>query len=173
MRRRMPLVSSALVVLPGATPDTDRNPLYARGNTLHAQISAVTSLAPTALWSVANISAEIAGNHRLKITHNAAALDTTRDRSAMIVGAVFEPRYFAILPGLDLGVPASVSYGVAGRSSVDGSQTQGTGSVSLGLAATFRAVWSASLSATHFIGNPARQPFADRDLVSFSVQRTF
>ena len=173
LRRRMPLVSSALVVAPGAAPDADNNPLYARGNTLHAQVSTVMSFAPTAFWNAASFSAEIAANHRLKVTHNPGALDATRDRSAAAVGAVFEPRYFAVLPGLDLGAPLSLSYGLKGRSSVDGSQTEGTGSVSLGVSATYRAVWSGSLSVTHFVGGASRQPFTDRDFISFSVQRTF
>lgn len=173
MRRRMPLVSSALVAAQGAPADNDNNPLYARGNTLHGQVSIVTALAPTALWNAANLSAEIATNYRLKITHNASALNPTRNRAAAAGSAVFEPRYFAVLPGLDLGVPMAVTYGIAGRSSTDGSLTVGTGSVSAGLSATYRTVWSGTFSVTHFIGGASRQPFTDRDFISFSVQRTF
>lgn len=173
LRRRMPLVSSALLVLPGLTPDADDKPLYARGNTLHAQVSIVKSLGPTAFWNTADISAEIAANHRLKTTRNATVRDATRDRSAAAITAVFEPRYFAFLPGVDLSLPTSVSYNFAGRSSVDVSQVQGTGSASLALAAIYRTVWSASVSVTHFIGGPSRQLFTDRDFVAFSVQRTF
>lgn len=173
LRRRMPLISTALVLLPGATADADTAHLYARGNTLHGQISYVASLPPGRLWDDASISSEIAATHRLNMNRNAAVLDTSRSRSAAIASAVFEPRYYAVLPGLDLSLPASVAYGFAGRSSVDGSQTKGTGSASLGMSATYRAVWPGSLSVTHFIGGPSKQPFTDRDFLSFSVQRTF
>ena len=173
----MPLISTALVIPTGtsgyAQPNADDGPLYARGNTLHAQISLLTSFAPTGVWEAASLAAEIAATHRLKVTRNPTALDATRDRSAAIASAVFEPRYFAVLPGLDLGFPASIAYGFAGRSSIDGSQTRGAGSVSLGISATYRAVWSATMGVTHFVGGPTRQPFTDRDFIAFSLQRTF
>src|SRR5690606_30468901 len=109
------------------------------------QMSLLTSFAPTGVWDTASLAAEIAATHRLNVTRNPAVLDAARDRSAAIVSAIFEPRYFAVLPGLDLGVPAGIAYGVAGRSSIDGAQTAGAGSVSLGISATYRAVWSATL----------------------------
>jgi hypothetical protein len=41
------------------------------------------------------------------------------------------------------------------------------------MTAIYRVVWSTSIKFSHFIGNPSRQPLADRDFISFSVQRTF
>lgn len=176
-RRRMPLISTALVIPPAAStyapPSIPTAPLYARGSTLHAQMSLLTSFAATDVWEAASLAAEVAATHRLKVTRNSAVLDTTRDRSAAIVSAVFEPRYFAVLPGLDLGLPASIAYGLSGRSSVDGSQVAGSGSLSLGISATYRAVWNATFGITHFIGGATRQPFTDRDFIAFSLQRTF
>ncbi len=173
VRRRMPLVNTGLVVAPATSPDADDAPLYPRGDTLHGQISMVTALSATSLWDAANLSAELAANARLSVKRNVAVLDRERTRAAASLSVVIEPRYFAVLPGLDLGVPASVSYGLVGRSSVDGGQTKGTGSVSFGLGATYRAVWNASFGFTHFIGDSEYQPFGDRDFISFSIQRTF
>jgi hypothetical protein len=171
LRRGAPLISTALVISPGTYGYAA--PLYARGDTLHAQVSMVGALSPTKIWDDAYISAEIAGNRRMRVTHNAAALDPGRDRFAASAVVMFEPRFFAVLPGLDLSTPASMAYGLSGHSSIDGSQVKGAGSMSLALSATYRAAWNASLGITHFIGDPSRQPFTDRDFISFSLQRTF
>jgi hypothetical protein len=63
-----------------------------RGNTLHAQLSLLTSFAPIGLWDSASLATEIAATRRPNVTRNPAALDMTRDRSVAIVSAVFEPR---------------------------------------------------------------------------------
>lgn len=172
-RRRMPLASKALVITGAMPADGNANALYARGNTLHAQASIISALAPNDIWDSATFSAEIAANHRLKITRNAAMFDDSRTRFAAGVRALFEPVYFAVMPGMDLSVPMSVGYGLAGRSSIDTGQNAGAGSFELGLSATYRAVWRASVTLTRFIGAPTRQPFADRHFVSFSLQTTF
>ncbi len=172
-RRRMPLASKALLILGSATADGDKNALFARGDTLHAQASIVSSFSPNSVWDSASFSAEVAANSRLKVTHNAAMFDTTRTRSYVAARALFEPVYFAVLPGVDLSVPVSMGYGLAGRSSVDSGQIAKAGSVELGLSATYRAVWRGSITLTRFLGTPARQPFADRHFVSLSLQTTF
>lgn len=173
MRRRMPLSSKALVITGATLADGDDNALYARGDTLHAQASIINVIAPTRMWDSANFSAEIAANHRLSITRNAPAFDDSRTRSYVGARALFEPVYFAALPGMDLSVPMSIGYGLAGRSSVDSGQNAKAGSIELGLSATYRAVWRGSLTLTRFLDGPTRQAFADRHFVSLSVQTTF
>lgn len=172
-RRRMPLASKALLITAGTPWDADTNALFARGDTLHAQASIVSSFSPNRAWDSASFSAEIAANSRLKITHNAVMFDDSRTRAYVGARALFEPVYFAVLPGMDLSVPMSVGYGLAGRSSVDSGQVSKAGSFELGLSATYRAVWRGSLTLTRFLGAPDRQPFADRHFVSFSIQTTF
>jgi hypothetical protein len=115
----MPLSSKALVVTGAMMADGNDNALYARGDTLHAQASIISVIAPTRAWDSANFSAELAVNHRLNITHNAAIFDDSRTRSYVGARALFEPVYFAVLPGMDISVPMSIGYGLAGRSSVD------------------------------------------------------
>ncbi len=173
MRRRAPLASKALLITGGASWDADKNALFARGDTLHAQASIVSSFAPNRAWDSASFSAEIAANSRLKLTHNAAMFDDSRTRSYVGGRALFEPIYFAVFPGMDISVPLSVGYGLAGRSSVDSGQVSKAGSFELGLSATYRAVWRGSLTLTRFLGAPDRQPFADRHFVSLSIQTTF
>ena len=43
----------------------------------------------------------------------------------------------------------------------------------MGIRAVYRAVWEGSIMLTHFVGPPSRQPYADRDFISISIQRTF
>jgi len=172
-RRNMPLASKPLIVLPNVMADADHNPLYAVGDSLHAQISSVVVLPQSRWWQGATFAAELAANERLSISRNPAAFDTSRSRGALSMRVAFAPQYFAVLPGLDLTLPIGFGYGLAGRSSVDQSQNADTGDVEIGLNATYRTVWRGQIGFTHFIGSPARQPFADRDFISISVQRTF
>jgi hypothetical protein len=169
-RRHMPLVSATLVVLPGTDPAA---PLYARGDTAHAQASFSATLASSALWRSADLTAEVAVNQRLGVDLNPAALDPSRNRFAASLRLVFEPRYFAVLPGLDMSLPLSFGHGLVGRSSVDAAQDPQTGDITFGVSLTYRAVWQATLAATKFLGPVQHQPFADRDYVSLSLQRTF
>ncbi len=169
VRRHMPLVSALIVAQPGR----ESQALYARGDTAHAQVSFSTTLSPSSLWRTAELTAEIAANHRLRVDLNPGVLDPTRNRFAASIRVLFEPRYFAVLPGLDVGVPISVGHGIAGRSSVDASQDPATGDVTVGLSLTYRTVWLATVGMTRFLGRPDRQPFADRDYISLSLQRTF
>ncbi|MGE4063057.1 MAG: DUF1302 domain-containing protein [Rhodospirillaceae bacterium] len=172
-RRRMPLASQALLVTGAMPADGHRNALYALGDTLHGQASIISAIAPNDGWDSASFSVEIAANHRLRITRNAGAFDDSRTRSYVGVRALFEPVYFAVLPGMDLSIPVSIGYGLAGRSSIDSGQNAKAGSFELGLSATYRAVWRGSLTLTRFIGDPTRQAFADRHFVSLSIQTTF
>jgi hypothetical protein len=169
----MPLASKALIVTGAMAADGNKNALYALGDTLHAQASIVSALAPGSAWDSATFSAEIAANHRLNISRNGAMFDDSRTRSYVGVRALFEPVYFAVLPGMDLSVPMSIGYGLSGRSSVDSGQNAKAGSFELGLSATYRAVWRGSVTLTRFIGDPTRQAFADRHFVSLSIQTTF
>ena len=74
---------------------------------------------------------------------------------------------------VDLSVPIGLGYDLIGKSSVDSSMNAGAGDFEIGVNATYRTVWEGSLTFTHFIGPPDRQPFGDRDFISLSIQRTF
>jgi len=173
MRRRMPLTSSALVALPDTSADGDTHALFARGSTLHGQVSAVTALPPGRLWDSATLSGEFAVNHRLSIADNADAFDQSRTRSAASARVLFEPTFFAVAPGLDVSLPLGFGFGLAGRSSVDLGQNAGAGSLELGLTAIYRATWRASIALTRFIGAPSKQALSDRHFIALSVQTTF
>ncbi len=172
-RRNMPLVSRPRIVPSGTPIDGGRNALFAIGNTLHAQISSIVNFAPSKAWDGANFSGEIAANRVLEVTRNAAARDLTRNTFAAAVRGVFEPQYFNVFPGADISVPLGFGYGLTGNSAIDGAQNAKAGDMEFGLRMLYRSVWEASVTLTHYFGAPVRQPFADRDYLSFSVRRTF
>ncbi len=172
-RRHMPLVSRPRLVRTSVLADGGKNALYAVGETLHAQVSSISVLAPNRFWDGASFSLEVAANHRLRVAKNAAALEAGRDRTAVAFRANFEPQYFRVLPNLDVTLPLGFGHGLSGNSSIDGSQNARSGDIQFGIRAVYRAVWEGSLTMTHFLGGPAPQPFADRDFVSLSIRRAF
>jgi hypothetical protein len=172
-RRNMPLVSTPRVVGRTAIADTGPHALYAVGDTLHGQISDTSNFGPSRLWNDANLSVEVAANRVLDVTKNPAARDPSRDDFALAVRGVFQPEYYAIMPGVDLSIPVGFGYGIVGNSSVDGGQNERAGDIEFGARFVYRTVWEASITLTHYIGSPARQSFADRDYLAFSIRRTF
>ena len=173
VRTNMPLVSQFINVALGQQADGSDHPLYPIGDTLQGQVSSTTTYGGNSLWQRATLNLEFAANERLDISRNASEFDPSRDPFALSFQTTFSPQVFELLPALDVSLPIGFGYGLVGRSSVDSTQNAGAGNLELGVSATYRAVWQGSLSFTHFIGGPARQPLADRDFVSLSIQRTF
>ena len=122
-RRHMPLVSLSSIPLYSTVQLSgfaDKG--YAEGDTLHAQVSSVTTLAPAPAWNSADLSVEIAVNDLLGVTQNERALDPSRNRFATNIRALFEPHYFEVLPHLDVTLSLGIGYNVVGRSSTDYTQ---------------------------------------------------
>ena len=173
-RRDMPLVSISPVSLYAAMPLhslTDKG--YAEGDTLHAQLSSVTTLSRAPWWDSADLSMEVAANDLLSVTDNEAALNPGRTRFAASARALFKPHYFQLLPNLDAALVFGLGYNFAGRSSTDYTQNAGTGDVELGISASYLSQWKAEVTLTSFIGAPSRQSLADRDFLMVSLERTF
>jgi hypothetical protein len=173
-RRHNPLVSFS-----SATPyfiPQFNNPEeygYAKGDTLHAQISSVNTLGPGVAWNSADLSAEVAANYLLGVTQDANAFNFYRDRFAASFRILFEPHYFEVLPGLDLSIPLGLGYNAVGRSATDYTQNAGSGDLEIGISATYRSIWKASLTLTSFLGSPRDQWLADRDFLAIRIERTF
>jgi hypothetical protein len=144
---------------------------YLRGDLLHVQASAQLPIQKTDAWDSANLSLEVAADDITAVNGDATA--TYLERFAMKTRLLFEPHYFQVLPNLDLTVPLGLGYNLTGKSFTYYAQNGGTGDFEIGVSAVYRSVWKASLTMTGFIGAPDRQPLADRDIISFSVERTF
>ncbi|MGD0191642.1 MAG: DUF1302 family protein [Rhizomicrobium sp.] len=191
VRLNMPLVSATDYALAGEgggsgyayVPQNARHPgaslplgtvnSYAAGETLHGQLSSVSTFSPSKIWDGADFSVEFAANDLLATTENPYDLYPGRTRFAAAMRAVFEPKYFEVAPGLDVSLPVGLGYDLVGRSSIDSSLNAGAGDTEIGLSVTYRTVWQGSLTVTHYLGSADRQPFADRDFVSLSLERTF
>jgi Protein of unknown function (DUF1302) len=180
MRRNTPLASTLLLNF--GNGDNDATPLYAVGNSVHAQINAIHVFGPSPVWSSAALVGEIAAHQRTGVTRNAAALDTSQNKSSWAWRFLFEPQYLQVSSGLDIGIPISVGYVPRGKSSVvtdfGGGFNKG-GTVSIGLNATFQNKHKFGFNYVHFIGkdalgvNGANPPIMDRDNISFYFQTSF
>ena len=106
---------------------------YAGGDTLHAQISDTTTLAPSSAWNSADLGVEVAANEILSVTQNYGALAPSQDNFSMNMRALFEPHYFEALPNLDIAVPIGVGYNIVGRSGLNYSPNTGAGDLEVGL----------------------------------------
>ena len=177
-RRNMPLVSNSPISLTLLQPLHDNNFHdnnfgYAEGDTLHAQLSSVTTLGPTDFWNSADFSGEIAANNVLNVTRNPEAFGSNRTRFASSFRVLFQPHYFQVLPNLDVTPLVSLGYDFSGRSATDYTENNGSGDAEFGVSATYLSVWKADLTLTAFFGPPYRQPLTDRDFLMLSLERTF
>jgi hypothetical protein len=148
------------------------SPYYARGDTLHGQISLAAQLAESSVWDRADIAAELASDHILDVTSPAAGAPTF-SHFALKARARVEPHYFQVLPNLDITGLAELGYNLAGHSFTYYAQNSGTGDFRLGISGTYLSAWKAGLSYTGFLGTPSRQPLADRNFAMLSLERTF
>ncbi len=172
-RRNMPLVSNPVTIPLNVMADAGDNARYAVGDTLHAQVSSVSTFSAGKFWDGADLTTELAASDVLAFTKNKGAFARGRTQGALSLEAYFEPEYFEVLPNLDISVPVGMGFGLLGNSPTSMEAYGGAGDIELGIEAHFRNVWEGRLSFTHFIGSPTSQFFADRDFISFSVERTF
>lgn len=170
LRYNAPLTSDPAVLGQGpiASCDTgDDTPCYAVGNTAHLQASGIYVLQPNALWEGGALLAELAYNHRLKVTKDIFAigpggsnaglggLDRNTTKGAWALRVLFEPQYFQVLPGLDLSVPIAVGYNFGGRSSAIFNFAGGAsnaGDYSIGLKGKYQNEWNFALTYTDYFG---------------------
>jgi hypothetical protein len=175
-----------------ANADNGSNTPYARGNSLHINLSTIALLNESRFWGAASFVGELAFNRLLEVTYDPkqvpfSALSSTHTQDATAVRFVFQPEYFGVLPDVNLQVPIGVGYGVSGRSAVVSVLPESGGDFSIGLNATIHGVWKAGLNFTHYFGESGmgnsqssvgpyasyKQYYADRDFVSLSIQRSF
>lgn len=184
IRRNTPLDSDAQLDLSGSGNGSG-NPLYAVGNSAHAQMSWLASLGPSFISNEADFVGEIAWNRRTSITKNASALNINATRDATNIRFVYEPKYRQVWPGVDLSVPVGFGYGLSGNSSVVGSfNGKNVGDLSVGIAGSYLDAWRFGVNYTHYFGPEGtfidayghrsfKQSSADRDFISATLRRTF
>jgi hypothetical protein len=184
-RCNTPLVSDLQMVTPGITADNDENPLYAVGDSFHAQLSWIASMEPNFISNESDFIGEIAFNRRTRITENSEALAGNTTKDAWGIKILYEPKFRQLFPGADVGVPIGLSYYPRGCSSVVSNfGVDKGGDMNIGLNITYVDVWKIGLAYTHYYGSSGtflddsntfsfQQAYADKDFVSFSISRTF
>jgi hypothetical protein len=197
VRRNTLLDSDAQLDLAG-TGDNDDSPLYAVGNSVHANFSWLVALGPSAIAREADLLGEIAWNRMTSCTkycdpytsqegidHPEGALNVNADRDAANIRVIYQPKYRQVWPGVDLSVPLGIGYGICGNSSVVGAfNGEGVGDLSIGLSGSYLDVWRFGANFTHYFGDEDtyidsdghrsyKQALADRDYISFTLLRAF
>jgi hypothetical protein len=119
------------------------------------------------------VSAELAGNTVLVTSTAQAPLAPGLTRTALAVQGRVAFDYYHVRAGLDVSPFMGLSYGLLGRSSVDREMTGGAGDVTVGVQATYRAVWHLQFAVTAFLGSAGVQPLADRNFAALNIRRSF
>ncbi|MES3001834.1 MAG: DUF1302 family protein [Pseudomonadota bacterium] len=200
VRRGTPLTNDPQLVLGPTVANNNSNPLYAIGNSAHANVSMIWAMPRNFLSAEPTLTMEVAYNQLTSCTRNCTAtpaasgrangaLDPGTDRRAAAVRAAFAAPQRNVMDGLDLTPTISVGYN-SGKSPVVVFGPDKGGDVTLTLAGNYLTVWDFSLAYTYFYGkentgtysstNPLLngtftfgQTYKDRNFVSLSVKRTF
>lgn len=144
----------------------------ARGNTYHALVNGIYLLPQNALWDAGSLTAEFAYQRLDKVTKNrnifysedyackfgygpggiGAGVRNLKDgcatKDSLTMNLGFTPQWSQVAPGLDLSMPTSYSRGLHGNSPTLGGATQGTYKWSIGLTATYLAVYEFAVAVT-------------------------
>ena len=192
-RKDMPLVSEpAMVYFSGMLPDTG-DILGATGDTVHVIFNLMKSLNRTALWHAGVWMFEIDYSRWLnaddpngvfKGRSGYSTIDrVTEDHS--VVNFNFSPQYLQVLPGLDIAIPLSVTYGLWGNSSVANGGVKGDGNFGIGIDFTYLSTYEIGLKYANYFGDTDYDPLTgvtargdvglikDRDFIALTVKYTF
>lgn len=184
-RRNAPLVSSNVTILPGQVEDNDDNAAFAKGNTLHAQLSWIATLPNNPVFRESSLAGEVAWNRALSVTDNREVVDPNTTRDAWGFRVVFTPTYRQVLPQLDLSVPVGLGYSPKGASRAVGAfGVDRGGDFNIGVKGTWMQDWNFGVTYTNYFGDRGHflntrneysfdQPLADRDFISAFISRTF
>ena len=183
MRTHMPLIGSASAGIQTADNpgDANSNQLEPLGNTMTALGSFIYG-SPALRFDPGGITllGEMEYVDVFRVTANKDLLQPGRTSSAASFDAEVEPAYFEVLPNLELQFPLQLKYNFAGNSEMDSTMNHGTGNWSVGVVATYRESWDASLSYVGYFGTPGTNPLdpevagsPDRGYLSLNLQHTF
>jgi hypothetical protein len=170
-------LTSSVTVLPGQNANNTNSPLYAIGDTLHYQASAIFLGKANRLWDSSSIVAEAAGDNLLGFEKNRQNFDPSERHMALGLRAIFSATYYEVLPALDLVPSIGVGWNFMGLApDTQGFNNTGIdrgGDLTFGLNATYRNVWTGGIDYTTYVAPPNRDVYADRDFVTVNIERTF
>lgn len=201
VRRGTPLTSDPQTVIGPVKADNNGNPLYAIGNSAHANISMIWTMPRNFLSDEPSLTMEVAYNQLTSCTRNCTpsaagsfrangAVDPGVGRRAGAVRASFAAPQRNVIDGLDLTPSLSIGYN-RGVSPVVLFGANRGGDATFTISGNYLSAWDFSLAYTHYYGKENTATFAtiptnnvngtftfaqtlkDRNFVSLSVRRTF
>jgi hypothetical protein len=165
----------------GGAGNANSNPLYPVGDVVNFQASTLY-VSPGVPLDPGGIQfdGEVVINHLVSVTQNRAALRPNGQATAAAFDVAITPTYYDVLPSLQLTFPIGLDYNFLGRSQVDQTLQHGTGTLDLGVTATYKGTWIASLAYQDYLGKASTAPdnttynsLADRGFVSLNLQHEF
>ncbi len=172
-------LNSSVSVLPGQVANNTSHPLYAIGDTLHYQASEIY-LGPKlpGFWDSSAVIGEVAGDNLYAITQNSENFSrATSKHMAFGIRTVASASYFQVFPGLDVTPNIGLGWNFMGEApdtlAFNGTAIDRGGDLTMGISGVYLNKWTGGISYTRYIAPPQRDPSADRDFVSFNVERTF
>ena len=179
VRANEDLRSTVTVLASQSAGNNESNAQYAIGDVAHYQMSAIY-LGPKmpGLWDSSQILGEVAGENLFAITKNKNNFDRVDSRHmALGLRTIASITYYQIVSGLDLTPNIGLGWNFMGKSpDTDAFNNTGIdrgGDITFGLSAAFLNKWTGGINYTYYMSPPGRDPYADRDFVSFNVERTF
>jgi hypothetical protein len=199
-----PLANVTPFVIPGLVgggviPGSDWRP---RGDVATALVNAIAYVGKTPVFDSASLSAELNYSRLQAVTFDPYHLYFGRTQNCGINGVatdhgcptkdawglavLFEPKWFQVLPSMDLSMPMFLGVGLKGNSPVPFGDNQGQGSYSIGLSADYYAKYNFTLKFNGFLAkhsqdqlgvasfsNASLGKYWDRNWVSFTFKTTF
>jgi hypothetical protein len=165
----------------------------ARGNTVHAVLNFIGQVATTSWFDSLDWQAELTWNTWTKVTeHEELFLGrdgytgiNRPDKSAWTIALNIEPKWYSVLPSVDMVLPLSYKTGISGNSAVAIGGNENAGSFSAGIGIDLRNRYRFDLKYVGFfgdidatnptavVGNGPESYLKDRDMLLFTFNTTF
>lgn len=173
-----PLNSGAITIKPGVFADNGSHAMYAKGTTIHYQLSEIYDGQAGKFWNGYSVIGEVAADNLIAITKNSWAWDRATSRHmALGLRTVGTLNYYQVLPGVDLNPNLGIGWNFMGMApdttAFNNTGIDRGGDITIALQAIYKSVWNANVGYTRYIAPPGRDPYADRDYAFFNVQHTF
>lgn len=193
-RRNMPLMSEAVIMLPGTPRPAEGETLGARGDTEHLVLNFLGLLGKTPVYDIANWGLEFTYSRWERVTQGLEVflgrdgynnLDRV-SKDALGMALLFKPTWFQVFPGMDLSMPINYSIGLSGNSALLFGDNKNAGSGSAGFSLDVYKKYNFALQYIKFFGDfdtgptgavtfsrGAQATLRDRDMIAFTFKFTF
>jgi len=191
-RHNMPLMSEAVMIMPGTPKPAEGETYGARGNTHQFVINFLGLISKTPVWDTASWAMEFTYSNWEKVTQGEqyflgrdgyGNLDRV-SKDAWGYSLLFTPTWFNVFPGMDLKMPVNFAMGISGNSALMFSDNLNAGNASAGFALDIYKRYNVSLSYNKYYGDfdkangaltiyrGSQALLSDRDYVAFTFKFT-